>query len=624
MTKILIADDITENLYLLETVLKSRGYEVISARNGTEAMVFALDHLPDIIVTDILMPSMDGFELCRRCKAHELLNEIPLIFYTATYTDLKDEQFALNLGAERFVIKPQQPEVLIQIIQEVLAKPRKAKQVAAHKKTPGNDTKILQQYNEVLFRKLEKKVLQLEDVIAKQKKTEDELRESEQKYRTLVTHSPDGIFIVNLKGIFLAVNRIMCENLKYSEEELLSKSIWDIVPEQYVDLHRQRIADILVGKAPNEAAEYMLRGKDGNLYCVEILSAPYYEGEKLIGFQGIARDITERKKIDRALILSEERYRTLVEEAFEAIIVIQDGEIVFANPRAYQIIGYSRDQKEPRSFTDFLCVEDREIVVDRHLRRLKGEQLEEAYPIRLTDQSGNIKWTLISTALIEWNDKPATLTFLTDITELKQAEEKLVKSYESLKKTLNDAINTMVKIVETRDPYTAGHQQKVAGLATAIAGEMKLEDTRIDQLRMAATIHDIGKMYVPSDILSRPGKLTDMELSLIKTHAQSGYDIVKGMDFSGPVAETILQHHERLDGSGYPKGLKSEDTLLEAKILAVADVIEAMASHRPYRPALGIDKALEEISHNRGKLYDPGAVDACLKLFKESGFKFME
>jgi len=377
-------------------------------------------------------------------------------------------------------------------------------------------------------------------------------------------------------------------------------------------------------KAPNEAAEYMLRGKDGNLYCVEILSAPYYEGEKLIGFQGIARDITERKKIDRALILSEERYRTLVEEAFEAIIVIQDGEIVFANPRAYQIIGYSRDQKEPRSFTDFLCVEDREIVVDRHLRRLKGEQLEEAYPIRLTDQSGNIKWTLISTALIEWNDKPATLTFLTDITELKQAEEKLVKSYESLKKTLNDAINTMVKIVETRDPYTAGHQQKVAGLATAIAGEMKLEDTRIDQLRTAAVIHDIGKMYVPSDILSKPGKLSDIEFGLIKTHAQSGYDIVKGMDFSGPVAETILQHHERLDGSGYPKGLKSEDTLLEAKILAVADVIEAMASHRPYRPALGIDKALEEISHNRGKLYDPGAVDACLKLFKESGFKFME
>ena len=212
--------------------------------------------------------------------------------------------------------------------------------------------------------------------------------------------------------------------------------------------------------------------------------------------------------------------------------------------------------------------------------------------------------------------------FIEDITERKLSEEKLLKSYESVKKTLSDAINTMVKIVELRDPYTAGHQQKVADLATAIAREMKLDDTRIDQLRTAAIIHDIGKIYVPSDILSRPGRLTDMEFNLIKTHSQNGYDIVKSMDFPCNVAKTVIQHHERLDGSGYPNGLKSEDTLLEAKILAVADVIEAMASHRPYRQALGIDKALEEISKNRGKLYDPEVVDACLELFKSGKFEF--
>jgi putative nucleotidyltransferase with HDIG domain len=175
-----------------------------------------------------------------------------------------------------------------------------------------------------------------------------------------------------------------------------------------------------------------------------------------------------------------------------------------------------------------------------------------------------------------------------------------------------------------RDPYTSGHQQKVADLATAIAKEMKLEDGRIDQIQTAAIIHDIGKMYVPSDILSKPGKLSDIELDLIKTHSQSGYDIVKGMDLPGNVAQAVLRHHERLDGSGYPGGLKGEDTLLEAKILAVADVIEAMASHRPYRPALGIGKALEEISKNRGKLYDPDVVDTCVKLFKEQSFKFKE
>jgi HD-GYP domain-containing protein (c-di-GMP phosphodiesterase class II) len=151
---------------------------------------------------------------------------------------------------------------------------------------------------------------------------------------------------------------------------------------------------------------------------------------------------------------------------------------------------------------------------------------------------------------------------------------------------------------------------------------MQFDDIQIDHLKTAAVIHDIGKMYIPSDILSRPGKLTDMEFALIKTHAQAGYDVVKGMDFPGAIAETVLQHHERLDGSGYPNGLKGEDTLMKAKILAVADVVEAMASHRPYRPALGIDKALEEISRNKGKLYDPDAVDACLELFNSGRFEF--
>ncbi len=206
--------------------------------------------------------------------------------------------------------------------------------------------------------------------------------------------------------------------------------------------------------------------------------------------------------------------------------------------------------------------------------------------------------------------------------EVAKRTEQLQQALQKTKKTLNDVIDTMAKIVEMRDPYTAGHQRKVADLATAIASEMKLEDTRIDQLRMAAAIHDIGKMFVPSDILSKPGKLSNMEFDLIKTHAQGGYDIVKGMDFPFSVAQAILQHHERLNGSGFPNRLKGEEMLLEAKILAVADVVEAMASHRPFRSALGIEEALEEISRNKGRLYDPDAVDACLDLFNSHKFEF--
>jgi len=248
-------------------------------------------------------------------------------------------------------------------------------------------------------------------------------------------------------------------------------------------------------------------------------------------------------------------------------------------------------------------------------------------PVRTLDleyyrKDGTTVWAESSFSLIrDPSGKPISiLAEARDITERKQAEEKLVKSYASLKKTLDDAIDTMAKIVETRDPYTSGHQHKVADLAIAIAREMKLEDTRIDQLRMAAVIHDIGKLYVPSDILSKPGKLSDIEFNLIKAHPQHGYDIVKGMDFPCNIAKAVLQHHERLDGSGYPNQLKGEDMILEAKILAVADVVEAMVAHRPYRPALGLDKALEEISKNKGKLYDPDVVDACVKLFKEKEF----
>jgi putative nucleotidyltransferase with HDIG domain len=214
--------------------------------------------------------------------------------------------------------------------------------------------------------------------------------------------------------------------------------------------------------------------------------------------------------------------------------------------------------------------------------------------------------------------------FSKDITKRKRAEEELLINHEKLRKTLNDAIGMMSKMAEMRDPYTAGHQRRVAHLATTIAEELKFGNIQMENLHIAAVIHDIGKMYVPSEILSKPGKLSDIEFGLIKTHAQAGYDIVKSMDFPCIIAQSILQHHERLDGSGYPNNLKGDDISQEAKIMAVADVVEAIASHRPYRAALSIDKALEELTKNRGKLYDPEVVDTCLNVFSEKGFKFQE
>jgi putative nucleotidyltransferase with HDIG domain len=188
--------------------------------------------------------------------------------------------------------------------------------------------------------------------------------------------------------------------------------------------------------------------------------------------------------------------------------------------------------------------------------------------------------------------------------------------------SLEDTIGAIASTIEIRDPYTAGHQRRVAKLAATIAGEMGLPEDQTRGIYLAGLIHDVGKINVPAEILSKPGKLTPLEMQFVRTHAQTGYDIIKGVEFPWPIAEAVLQHHERLDGSGYPRGLAAEAVIIEARILAVADVTEAIMAHRPYRPALGLDAALEEIESGKGRLYDSGAVEACIALFTKKGFTF--
>jgi putative nucleotidyltransferase with HDIG domain len=200
---------------------------------------------------------------------------------------------------------------------------------------------------------------------------------------------------------------------------------------------------------------------------------------------------------------------------------------------------------------------------------------------------------------------------------LKEMVSKVSAAGEAVCKSLQGIIRVISLIIETRDPYTAGHQRGVADLARSIARVMDLPPERIEGIRLAAIVHDLGKISVPAEILAKPSRLTEAEMSIIRIHPQSGYEILKKVEFPWPIAQIVLQHHERIDGSGYPQGLCGPDILLEAKILGVADVVDAMCSHRPYRPAIGLDKALAEITQNRGILYDPEVVDACLKYFQE-------
>ena len=212
-------------------------------------------------------------------------------------------------------------------------------------------------------------------------------------------------------------------------------------------------------------------------------------------------------------------------------------------------------------------------------------------------------------------------TVKTRTSELIRANEEIMQNIDRLRKTLGSTIQALANTAEARDPYTAGHQRRVSDLARAIATEMCLTAEQIDGIRIASVIHDIGKISVPVEILSKPTRLSNTEFNLIKQHSESGYGILKDIDFIWPVAQIVLQHHERKDGSGYPRALKGEEILMEARILAVSDVVEAMASHRPYRPGLGISAALEEIEKNKGTFYDNTAADACLRLFREKGFK---
>ena len=286
-----------------------------------------------------------------------------------------------------------------------------------------------------------------------------------------------------------------------------------------------------------------------------------------------------------------------------------------------ELTGYTEEELLGTYSLNLVHPDDREVVREEAIAELKGQQSPLPYEYRLVKKNGDVMWVLERVTSTEYQGKRATVGSFLDITERKRAEEELKQSLKKLRQAMEGAVHAIALIVESRDPYTAGHQRRVTDLACAIASEMGLPESQTDGIRMAAAIHDIGKIYVPAEILSKPGHLAEIESSIIKTHPQVGYNIVKELEFPYPIAETVLQHHERMDGFGYPAGLSGEEILLEARILGVADVVEAMASHRPYRPAAGIGKALKEILQNRDILYDPEVVDACLTLFTEKQFK---
>ncbi|OGP49486.1 MAG: hypothetical protein A2Y79_09270 [Deltaproteobacteria bacterium RBG_13_43_22] len=454
---------------------------------------------------------------------------------------------------------------------------------------------------------------------------QEALRKSEERYRTIIETIEDGYFEVDLKGNLTYFNDTMVRIHEYSREELLGMNNRQYTDAENAEILFKAFNQVYRTGESSKGTNYEIITKTGGRKNLEssVTLIRNLQGNP-IGFRGIVRDVTELRQAQKALISSEERFRIAAESTNDFIYEwnLETGQVDWfgkAVDRLGDILGEL--PLTNAAFVKKINPEDLERITEavrRHLRQ--GEPHMEEY--RLIGKDGNIIYVK-SAGMSLRNEEGRAYKWigtLSDITERKKNEEELKQSFEKVRKAMGGIIQAMALTVESKDPYTAGHQQRVSSLARTIAQEMGLSKDRVEAIRLAGVVHDLGKISVPAEILSKPTKLSDLEFSLIKVHPQTSYDILKDIDFPWPIAEIALQHHERMNGSGYPAGLKGEEIMVEAQVLMVADVVEAIASHRPYRPAFGIDVALEEISKNKGKLYDPATVEACLRLFKEKGF----
>jgi len=455
-------------------------------------------------------------------------------------------------------------------------------------------------------------------------RAEEALRESEERYRELVDNANDIVHTHDLEGNFTSVNPAGCRVYGYTTEEILRLNIAEIVDPDYLPLAQQKIREELGNSEQSGPYELLTHTKDGKPVWVEVNTRLLRRDGQPVRVHSIARDITERKRAEQAVQRLMDFNEGIIQNMAEAIVVTDpQGEIAFANPACAVLLGCTVEELVGLPWTRIVPQDQHGNVEAADERRARGET--DHYELEVMRQDGERVPVLISGGpRFQAGEHTGTLAVFTDITELKRAEEQLQLSHDRLREALDQTVMALSAAGETRDPYTAGHQRGVTELAVEIAREMGLPEEQINGLRIAGLIHDIGKIQIPAEILSKPTKLTEPEWSMIKAHPQAGYDILETVEFPWPVSEIVLQHHERLDGSGYPHGLSGEDILLEARILAVADVVEAMASHRPYRPARALEETMEEIRSGRGTLYDPEVVDACLKLFTETGFKLEE
>ena len=637
--RVLMLEDTPTDAELAEHELRKAGINFISQRvESRGAFMRALeDFRPDIILSDYKLPDFDGMaalEIMRR--EHP---EVPVIMVTGAFSDI-DAVELLTAGAKDYILKDR----LARLAPAVL------------------------------------RALAAEQVASARRAAEKALRESEERFRSLVESSSDWIWEIDERAVYTYSSPQVYDLLGYTATEIIGKTPFELMsPDEAVRVKAIFDANVADSK-PFRLLENANLHKDGRTVFLETSGNPFFDSQGVFrGYRGIDRDITGRKQAQaRIQTLSriyaalsytnttivraknrDELFREICEGAVRygkfamAWIGLVDEAAHRVKPLCYygaeegyltDIVISTDDVPEGRGPTGAAARENRVVTVedfaiDERMLPWREAALKRGYhgsaglPLRfkgkvigtLTLYSGEPNY-FDSDLLALLEEMSLDISFALDNFEREamrqHAEEGRAAALTKLKKSLDGSIQMAASVTEMRDPYTAGHQQRVAKLATAIASEFGLGEEQVDGVHFGSLIHDVGKISIPAEILSRPGRLTEIEFMLIKTHPQAGYNILKNIDFPWPVAKMILQHHERLDGSGYPSGLKGDEIILEARILIVADVVEAMSSHRPYRPGLGIAVALEEIKRGRGTYYDPQIVDVCLHLFQNKRFDF--
>jgi PAS domain S-box-containing protein/putative nucleotidyltransferase with HDIG domain len=438
----------------------------------------------------------------------------------------------------------------------------------------------------------------------------------------------DGMALIDAGGSVIAVNKAATQMTGYTEEDILGRSfeVLRMFPLNTLADFEARFKGTMSGlELPPFDAE--LHAGSGERLIAEIHLSPWRTANRVAGAVAVIRDTnSSRTALSTPSSRGEDdRFRALVETTSDLIWELNGHAVyTYISPQVYDVLGYRPEEVLGKTPFDFVPLQEA-----RRLTKTIMAAISSLQPFRTVDVPNLHKNG--HTVFLETNGVPfcngggelvGYRGIHRDVTQRRAADQQVHETIKKLESTVESVIQAISLTVEMRDHYTAGHQKRVNQLACAIAREMHLPMERLQIIRVAGLLHDFGKIFVPTEILIKPGKLNDLEFSLIKSHPQSGYNVLKSIEFPWPIADIIVQHHERMDGTGYPSHLRGEEIVPEARILAVADVVEAMTFHRSYRPALGLDTALKEINKNKSTLYDPKVAEACLDTFLDRSFKW--